>query len=105
MLRCSSVAFSKLFGSGKRPSTFAIWLLVTDGQRVANTTLIDTLLDKDFQLIINNEVYDVKSPEKGKKKSSCPFVRSIAADRLFIRFVVPPSQRPSPANMQRDLRT
>lgn len=67
MLRHSSVAFSKLFGSGKRPSTFAICLLVTDGQRVANTTLIDTLLDKDFQLIINNEVYDVKSPEKGKK--------------------------------------
>ncbi|TNM85865.1 hypothetical protein fugu_008136 [Takifugu bimaculatus] len=35
-----------------------------DGQRVANTTLIDTLLDKDFQLIVNDKVYDVKSPEK-----------------------------------------
>uniref|UniRef100_H3DKY9 Calcium uniporter regulatory subunit MCUb n=1 Tax=Tetraodon nigroviridis TaxID=99883 RepID=H3DKY9_TETNG len=35
-----------------------------DGQRVANTTLIDTLLDKDFQLIVNDDVYDVKSPER-----------------------------------------
>lgn len=41
-------------------------LLLTDGQRVANTTLIDTLLDKDFQLIVNDKVYEVKSPEKGE---------------------------------------
>lgn len=41
-------------------------LLLTDGQRVANTTLIDTLLDKDFQLMVNDKVYDVKSPEKGE---------------------------------------
>lgn len=36
----------------------------TDGERVANATLIDALLDKDFQLIINDEVYDVCAPEK-----------------------------------------
>ncbi|XP_040003190.1 calcium uniporter regulatory subunit MCUb, mitochondrial-like isoform X1 [Xiphias gladius] len=35
-----------------------------DGERVANTTLIDGLLDKDFQLVINDAVYDVQSPEK-----------------------------------------
>ncbi|XP_041839298.1 calcium uniporter protein, mitochondrial-like [Melanotaenia boesemani] len=34
-----------------------------DGERVANTTLIDTLLDKDFQIVINNKVYNVASPE------------------------------------------
>ncbi|XP_074553874.1 calcium uniporter protein, mitochondrial-like [Halichoeres trimaculatus] len=35
-----------------------------DGERVANTTLIDALLDKDFKLIINDAVYHVCSPEK-----------------------------------------
>ncbi|KAF1395338.1 hypothetical protein PFLUV_G00010490 [Perca fluviatilis] len=35
-----------------------------DGERVANSTLIDTLLDKDFQLVINDAVYNVCSPEK-----------------------------------------
>ncbi|KAM9314387.1 calcium uniporter protein, mitochondrial-like [Pholidichthys leucotaenia] len=35
-----------------------------DGERIANSTLIDSLLDKDFQLIINDAVYNVSSPEK-----------------------------------------
>ncbi|XP_029359237.1 calcium uniporter protein, mitochondrial [Echeneis naucrates] len=35
-----------------------------DGERVANSTLIDALLDKDIQLIINDKVYDIQSPEK-----------------------------------------
>ncbi|XP_071373379.1 calcium uniporter regulatory subunit MCUb, mitochondrial-like [Centroberyx affinis] len=39
-------------------------VLSKDGERVANTTLIDTLLDKDFQLIINDAVYNVQCPEK-----------------------------------------
>ncbi|KAM8773682.1 calcium uniporter regulatory subunit MCUb, mitochondrial-like [Acanthopagrus schlegelii] len=39
-------------------------VLSTDGERVANSTLIDTLLDKDFQLVINDAVYPVCSPEK-----------------------------------------
>ncbi|XP_029950407.1 calcium uniporter protein, mitochondrial-like [Salarias fasciatus] len=39
-------------------------VLSRDGERVANTTLIDALLDKDFQLVINTTVYDVQSPEK-----------------------------------------
>lgn len=38
---------------------------MTDGERVASTTLIDALLDKDFQLVINDAVYNVCSPEKG----------------------------------------
>nr|XP_046272630.1 calcium uniporter regulatory subunit MCUb, mitochondrial-like isoform X2 [Scatophagus argus] len=35
-----------------------------DGERIAHTTLIDTLLDKDFKLAINDAVYNVCSPEK-----------------------------------------
>lgn len=35
-----------------------------DGEPVADTALIDTLLDKDFQLVINDAVYNVTSPEK-----------------------------------------
>uniref|UniRef100_UPI0037E753B5 calcium uniporter protein, mitochondrial-like n=1 Tax=Semicossyphus pulcher TaxID=241346 RepID=UPI0037E753B5 len=35
-----------------------------DGEHVASTTLIDALLDKDFQLVINDAVYNVCSPEK-----------------------------------------
>lgn len=35
-----------------------------DGERVANRTLIETLLDKDFKLVINDTVYNVHSPEK-----------------------------------------
>lgn len=37
----------------------------TDGERIAHTTLIDALLEKDFQLVINNTVYNVCSPQKG----------------------------------------
>uniref|UniRef100_A0A3Q0SIA0 Calcium uniporter regulatory subunit MCUb n=1 Tax=Amphilophus citrinellus TaxID=61819 RepID=A0A3Q0SIA0_AMPCI len=39
-------------------------LVVTDGERIANSTLIDALLDKDFQLVINDAVYEVCAPEK-----------------------------------------
>ncbi|XP_040042023.1 calcium uniporter regulatory subunit MCUb, mitochondrial isoform X1 [Gasterosteus aculeatus] len=35
-----------------------------DGEPIANTTLIDSLLDKDFQLIVNDAVYNVCAPEK-----------------------------------------
>ncbi|XP_076584761.1 calcium uniporter regulatory subunit MCUb, mitochondrial-like [Chaetodon auriga] len=35
-----------------------------DGERIANTTLIDALLDKDFQLVVNDAVYSVRAPEK-----------------------------------------
>ncbi|KAF0037311.1 hypothetical protein F2P81_010185 [Scophthalmus maximus] len=36
----------------------------SDGEHVGSTTLIDALLDKDFQLVLNDAVYDVKAPEK-----------------------------------------
>ncbi|XP_067440955.1 calcium uniporter protein, mitochondrial-like [Thunnus thynnus] len=39
-------------------------VLSQDGERVASNTLIDALLDKDFQLVINDAVYNVSSPEK-----------------------------------------
>lgn len=35
-----------------------------DGEPVSSTTLIDALLDKDFQLVINDAVYTVCAPEK-----------------------------------------
>lgn len=43
-----------------------ILLSPTDGARVANSTSIDSLLDKDFQLLINDAVYNIHSPERGK---------------------------------------
>ncbi|XP_069545467.1 calcium uniporter protein, mitochondrial-like [Brachyistius frenatus] len=39
-------------------------VLSKDGERVAGTTLIDALLDKDFQLVLNDAVYNVCAPEK-----------------------------------------
>ncbi|XP_030591606.1 calcium uniporter protein, mitochondrial-like [Archocentrus centrarchus] len=39
-------------------------VLSKDGERIANSTLIDALLDKDFQLVINDAVYEVCAPEK-----------------------------------------
>ena len=51
-------------------------LLSTDGEQVPSTTLIDALLDNEFQLIINDAVYGVKAPGKGKKHISPPPVRS-----------------------------
>ncbi|XP_059903551.1 calcium uniporter protein, mitochondrial [Gadus macrocephalus] len=36
-----------------------------DGARVANTTLLDALLDKDFQLVINDVSYHVQTPALG----------------------------------------
>ncbi|XP_072319640.1 calcium uniporter regulatory subunit MCUb, mitochondrial-like [Eucyclogobius newberryi] len=39
-------------------------VLSKDGERVANSTLIESLLDTDFKLVLNNIVHDVHSPEK-----------------------------------------
>lgn len=39
-------------------------VLSKTGERVANSTLIETLLDKDFKLVLNNTVHDVHAPEK-----------------------------------------
>lgn len=39
-------------------------VLSKTGERVANSTLIETLLDKDFKLVLNDTVHDVLSPEK-----------------------------------------
>lgn len=43
---------------------------LTDGERVANSTLIEALLGKDFLLVINDVCYNVCPPEKGKAHSS-----------------------------------
>lgn len=39
-------------------------VLSKTGERVASSTLIETLLDKDFKLVLNDTVHDVLSPEK-----------------------------------------
>ncbi|XP_034544088.1 calcium uniporter protein, mitochondrial-like [Notolabrus celidotus] len=39
-------------------------VLSNDGEGVANTTLIEALLDNDFKLVINDAMYNVCSPEK-----------------------------------------
>lgn len=39
-------------------------VLSKSGERVAHSTLIESLLDKDFKLVINDTVHDVCSPEK-----------------------------------------
>lgn len=83
--------------------SFIMWLLLTDGQRVANTTLIDTLLDKDFQLIVNDKVYDVKSPEKGEHLAILLSAPSLLFSSSFV-LSSPPSQRARPVNMQWDWR-
>ncbi|XP_013863215.1 calcium uniporter protein, mitochondrial [Austrofundulus limnaeus] len=53
------IAELKREDSGADASVFS-----KDGDRVAGSTLIDSLLGKDFQLVINNAVYDVRAPEK-----------------------------------------
>ncbi|XP_043969274.1 calcium uniporter regulatory subunit MCUb, mitochondrial-like [Gambusia affinis] len=48
----------------REDSGAAASILSADGQRVANTTLLDTLLETDFQLVVNNQVFTVSAPEK-----------------------------------------
>ncbi|KAJ8281080.1 hypothetical protein GJAV_G00063280 [Gymnothorax javanicus] len=48
--------------------TFAT-VLTADGQKVSSTTLLDTLLDKDFQLVINGTTYNVHSQRQEKVSS------------------------------------
>ncbi|KAG7281275.1 hypothetical protein CRUP_030958 [Coryphaenoides rupestris] len=52
-----------------KPMLMSVGDLIADLQRedhgrVANSTLLDALLDKDFQLVINNASYHVQTPEK-----------------------------------------
>ncbi|KAM4584986.1 calcium uniporter protein, mitochondrial-like [Odontesthes bonariensis] len=53
----------------REDSGAAASVLSKDGERIANTTLIDALLDKGFQLIINDAVYNVCSPENATSSS------------------------------------
>ncbi|XP_008315386.1 calcium uniporter regulatory subunit MCUb, mitochondrial isoform X1 [Cynoglossus semilaevis] len=39
-------------------------VLTKDGERVASTTLIDALLDKNFKLVINDTAYDIQPPKR-----------------------------------------
>ncbi|PWA30618.1 hypothetical protein CCH79_00009160 [Gambusia affinis] len=50
--------------SGAAASILSAAVALPDGQRVANTTLLDTLLETDFQLVVNNQVFTVSAPEK-----------------------------------------
>ncbi|XP_064191267.1 calcium uniporter protein, mitochondrial-like [Anguilla rostrata] len=44
-------------------------VFTADGQRVSCTTSLDTLLDKDFRLVINDVTYNVHSPRPEKASS------------------------------------
>ncbi|XP_028974213.2 calcium uniporter regulatory subunit MCUb, mitochondrial [Esox lucius] len=46
------------------PGVTSASVLTTEGARIAHSTSIDTLLHKDFQLLINSAVYTIHSPEK-----------------------------------------
>ncbi|XP_041949965.1 calcium uniporter protein, mitochondrial-like [Alosa sapidissima] len=46
------------------PGITAAAVLTTEGEKVACTTSIDTLLSKDFKLVINDAVYNVQSSYK-----------------------------------------
>ncbi|KAM6940338.1 calcium uniporter protein, mitochondrial-like [Xenentodon cancila] len=64
-LRPMSMSVGDLIADLQREdSGAAVSVFSKDGDRVANTTLIDALLDKDFQLIINDAAYNVCCPEK-----------------------------------------
>ncbi|KAI1887495.1 hypothetical protein AGOR_G00190910 [Albula goreensis] len=51
------------------PGVMSAAVFTSDGQRISYTTSLDTLLDKDFQLVINNITYNVHSPSRGKVSS------------------------------------
>lgn len=45
-------------------------LFLSDGSEIPASTLMDTLLMKDFKLVINNLPYDIRRHEKGKQRPS-----------------------------------
>ncbi|KAJ8407590.1 hypothetical protein AAFF_G00274470 [Aldrovandia affinis] len=51
------------------PGVTSAVLFTTDGERVSCTTSLDTLLDKDFQLVINDDTFNVHSPSRDKGSS------------------------------------
>ncbi|CAB1327318.1 unnamed protein product [Coregonus sp. 'balchen'] len=59
------------------PGVTSASVLTKDGTRVANTTSMDTLLDKDFQLLINDAVYNVHSPEREASSVSSEHVADV----------------------------
>ncbi|XP_061573605.1 calcium uniporter protein, mitochondrial-like [Cololabis saira] len=64
-LRPMSMSVGDLIADLQREdSGAAVSVFSKDGERVANNTLIDALLDKEFHLIINDTVYNISCPEK-----------------------------------------
>lgn len=48
---------------------FCIMFSLSDGSKIAASTLMEILLMNDFKLVINTITYDVQCPKKGKKHS------------------------------------
>lgn len=54
----------------KARTYFCIIFPLSDGSKIAASTLMEILLMNDFKLVINTVTYDVQCPRKGKKHSS-----------------------------------